>query len=98
MTALFCLFLSLRSYSEKLEEHIPTFYKIRYILQELYMAVIPIISRLKIYIDQLNEGRVKNRKRKTQIFFYSGQPVWADILGQPKVITDGSIYVLCKPV
>ena len=41
-----------------LEVYIPIFYKIRYILQELYVAVIPIISRLKIYIDQLNEGLV----------------------------------------
>ena len=40
MSALFCLFLCFRSYSEKLEEYIPTFYKIRYILEELYVAVI----------------------------------------------------------
>ena len=33
---------------------ISTFYKIRYILEELYVAVIRIISRLIIYIDQLN--------------------------------------------
>ena len=56
MSALFCLFLCFGSYSEKLEEYISTFYKIRYILEELYVAVIPIISRLIIYIDQLNEG------------------------------------------
>ena len=54
MSALFCLFLCFRSYSEKLEEYIPTFYKIRYILEELYVAVMWIISRLIIYIDQLN--------------------------------------------
>ena len=36
--------------------YIPTIYKIRYILEELYVAVMPIISRLIIYIDQLNEG------------------------------------------
>ena len=48
-----------RSYSEKLEEYIPTFYKIRYILEELYVAVIWIISRLIIYIDQLNAGNVR---------------------------------------
>ena len=40
MNALFCLFLYFRSYSEKLEEYIPTFYKIRSILEELYVAVI----------------------------------------------------------
>ena len=34
----------------------PTFYKIRYIVEELYVAVISIISRLIICIDQLNEG------------------------------------------
>ena len=56
MSALFCLFLCFRSYSEKLEEYISTFYKIRYILEELYVAVTPIISRLIICIDQLNEG------------------------------------------
>ena len=59
MSALFCLFLCFRSYSEKLEEYIPTFYKIRYILEELYVAVVPIISQLIIYIDQLNEGHIE---------------------------------------
>ena len=39
MSALFCLFLCFRSYPEKLEEYIPTFYKIRYILEELCVAV-----------------------------------------------------------
>ena len=34
----------------------PTFYRIRYILEELYVVVIWIISWLKIYIDQLNTG------------------------------------------
>ena len=56
MSALFCLFLCFRSNPEKLEEYIPTFYNIRYILEELYVAVISIISRLIIYIDQLNKG------------------------------------------
>ena len=56
MSALFFLFLRFRSYSEKLEEYIPTFYKIRYILEELYVAVKWNISRLKMYIDQLNGG------------------------------------------
>ena len=54
MSALFRLFLSFRSYREKLEEYVPTFYKIRDILEDLYVAVIWIISRLIIYIDQLN--------------------------------------------
>ena len=53
MSALCCLFLCFRSYSEKLEEYIPTFYKIRDILEELYVAVIWIISQLIIYIDQM---------------------------------------------
>ena len=56
MSALFCLFLCFRSYPEKLEVYNPTFYKIRYILEELYVAVIWIISRLIIFIDQLNTG------------------------------------------
>ena len=56
MSALFSLFLCFRSYSEKLEEYIPTFYKIRYISEELYVAVMWIISRLTIYIDQLNKA------------------------------------------
>ena len=38
MSVLFCYFLSFRSYPENLEEFIPTFYKIRYILGELYVA------------------------------------------------------------
>ena len=58
MSALFCLFLCFRSYSEKLEEYIPTFYKIRYILEELYVAVMWILSPLKMYINQLNEAYV----------------------------------------
>ena len=58
MSALFCLFLCFRSYPEKVEEYIPTFYKIRYILEELYVAVIWIISRLIICIDQLNAAHV----------------------------------------
>ena len=54
MSALFCLFLCFISYPKKLEAYIPTFYKIIYILEELYVAVMRIISRLIIYIDQLN--------------------------------------------
>ena len=38
MSALFCLFLCFRSYPKKVEEYISTFYKIRYILEELYVA------------------------------------------------------------
>ena len=41
-----------------LENCIPMIYKIRYILEELYVAVIWIISRLIIYIDQLNTALV----------------------------------------
>ena len=58
MCALFCLFLCSRSYPEKLEVYIPKFYKIRYILHELYVAVIWIISQLIICIDQLNTATV----------------------------------------
>ena len=54
LSALFCLFLCFRWYPDKVEEYIPTFYKIRYILVELYVAVMSIISQLKIYIDQIN--------------------------------------------
>ena len=46
MSAFFCLFLCFRSYSEKLEVYTPTYYKIRYILDELYVAVLWIISWL----------------------------------------------------
>ena len=56
MSALFCLFLCFRSYPEKLEVYTLAFYKIRYILEELYVAVIWVLSRLIIYIDQLNTG------------------------------------------
>ena len=56
MGALSYLFLCFRSYPEKLEVYILAFYKIRYILEEFYVAVIWIISRLIIYIDQLNTG------------------------------------------
>ena len=58
MSALFCLLVCFISYPEKLDVYIPTFYKIRYILEELYAAVIWIISRLIIYIDQLNRAQV----------------------------------------
>ena len=58
MSALVCLFLCFQSYPEKLEVYIWTFYKISYILQELYVAVMWIISRLIIYIDQLNTATV----------------------------------------
>ena len=56
MSALFCLFLCLKSYPEKLEEYIPTFHEIRYILEWLYLAVKWIISRLMMCIDRLNGG------------------------------------------
>ena len=39
-----------------LDHILKIFYKIRYILEELYVAVIWITSRLIIYIDQLNRG------------------------------------------
>ena len=58
MSALFCLFLCFRSYPEKLEVYIPTFYKIRYILEELYVAIMWIISQLIIYIDQMNAANI----------------------------------------
>ncbi len=38
MSGLFYLFLGFRSYPVKLEAYIPTFYKIRYTLEELYLA------------------------------------------------------------
>ena len=41
-----------------LEEFIPTFYKIRYILEDLYVAVMWIMSQLIIYIDQMNAANV----------------------------------------
>ena len=50
MSAFFCLFLCFRSYSEKLEVYTPTYYKIRYILDELYVAVLWIISWIIIYV------------------------------------------------
>ena len=47
MSAFFCLFLCFDHIStEKLEVYIPTFYKITYTLEELYVAVMWIISRL----------------------------------------------------
>ena len=55
MSALFCLFLCFRSY---LEVYILIFYKTIYILEELFVAFIWIISQLIIYIDQLNTGRI----------------------------------------
>ena len=58
MSALFCLFLCFRSYSKKLVVYNPIFFKIRYILEELYLAVLSILSRLIIYIDQLNTGKI----------------------------------------
>ena len=39
MSALFYLFVCFRSYPVKVEKYIPTFNKIRYILEELYVAV-----------------------------------------------------------
>ena len=65
MSALFYLFLCFRSYTIKLEVYIPTFYKIRYILEELYVALMWIISRLIIYIDQLKTAiYTKNQRIK----------------------------------
>ena len=49
MSALFCLFLCFRSYSEKLEEYIPTFYKIRYILEDLYVYCISYMNYKPAY-------------------------------------------------
>ena len=57
MSVLFYLFLSFRSHLVKLKVYIPTFYKITYILEELYVAVLWIISQLIVYIDQLNEAK-----------------------------------------
>ena len=61
MSALFRFFLCFRSNPEKLEEYIPTFDNIIYILEELYAAVIWIISRLIIYIDQLNTSLIRDK-------------------------------------
>ena len=58
ISALFCLFLCFRSYPKKLEVYSLIFYKIIYILEELYAAVMWIISRLIIYIDQQNTGHM----------------------------------------
>ena len=71
MSALFCLFLCFRAYPEKLEEYIPTIYKIRYILEELYAAFMLIISRLIIPIDQLKATYVKVRRLKVKILHMS---------------------------
>ncbi len=43
--SIICLFLCFKSYPENVEEYIPTFYKIRYISEELYVAVMWIISQ-----------------------------------------------------
>ena len=67
MSALFCLFLCFRSYYEKPEEYIPTFYKIRDILEELYVAVLLLISRLIIFIDQLNAALVAPNKEEPHL-------------------------------
>ena len=45
--------------NKTLEKHIPTFYKIRFILEELYVAVMWIISQLITYIDQMNAAHAK---------------------------------------
>ena len=71
MSALFCLFLCFRSYPEKLEVYIPTFYKIRYILEELHVAVMWIISRLIIYIDQLNTANTTQQKLHCDIITFA---------------------------
>ena len=77
MSALFCLFLFFRSYSEVLEVYIPTFYKIRFNLEELYVAIIWIISRLIICIDQLNEGKDSLLKKRG---LKKGWKIYADLL------------------
>jgi hypothetical protein len=61
MSASFCLFLCFRSYPKKVEEYIPTFYKIRYILEDLYAAVMGIISQLIIYIDKMKTAEFSKR-------------------------------------
>ena len=72
MTSLFCLFLCFKSYSERLEKCICIlmFYKVKYILEELYIAVIRIISRLIIYIDQLNTAYECWVKKKLYFFHF----------------------------
>ena len=45
-----------------LEVYILIFYKIRYILEELYVAVFWIKSQLIIYIDYLNTGIMYTKK------------------------------------
>ena len=50
-----------------MEGYIQIFYKIRFILEELYVAVMWIISQLITYIDQMNAAHVKisfNLKKK----------------------------------
>ena len=42
------------SYPEKVEDYVPKFYKMKYILEELYVVVMWIINQLIIYIDQMN--------------------------------------------
>ena len=78
MSALFCLFLCFKSYSERLEFYIPIFYKIRYILEELYVALMQILSRLIIFIDQLNTATAflinQSKGNNTQQFEIEGQP------------------------
>ena len=101
MSALFCLFLCFRSYPEKLEVYTPTFYKIRYILEELYVAVIWIISRLIICIDQLNAGHIQNELESwsnlvilclaSQIYLNSDAPV-------PYTYITGQHLAECKTV
>ena len=44
MSGLFHLFLCFRSYSVKLDAYIPTFYKIRCILEELYVKTVALIA------------------------------------------------------
>ena len=58
MSAIFYLFLCFTSYPLKLEVNIPKFYKIRYILEESYVAGVYIISWLIIYVDQLNTAYI----------------------------------------
>ena len=83
MSALFCLFLCFRSYPELLEVYIPTFYKIRYILEELYVADICFIGQLIIYIDQLNTTLVTLVK-VLRLRMYS--EIQIEIMTNPKLL------------
>ena len=90
MSTLFCIFLCFRSYPGKLEEYIPTFFKFRYISEELYVAVIWIISRLIIYIDQLNAGHV------LYILLYIVFLVWQTLYAYATVYEGRKQYSFCR--